>query len=52
MSSQDRIAYELAGNDGTKFRLMKKENLEDVYKQLFIMQEKIEYRRQKSDEER
>ena len=45
MSSQDRIAYELAGNDGTKFNLVKKMDLETIYKQLFITREIAEQRK-------
>jgi len=51
VSSQDRIAYELAGNDGTKFCLVKRMNLEDVYKQLFIMNEKADRQNARRSEE-
>jgi hypothetical protein len=51
VNSQDRIAYELAGNDGTKFNRVKKMDLETIYKQLFITREIAERRKTMSSDQ-
>jgi hypothetical protein len=50
VSSQDRLAFEIAGDDKTKFRAAKKMNLEDVYKQIWLMNEKAELRKAQQQE--
>lgn len=42
ISEQDRLAYILCGGDKTKFQNVKDMQLEDVYKNIFLMNEEVD----------
>ena len=39
ITSQDRLAFTLCGDDKSRFRAVKKQNIEDVYKQIYLLNE-------------